>query len=249
MPDRKPHLEAADEVAPGNASDTRECGPPVRRANQEAIAQAIDVNSPPARNLRIAVLISGAGSNLQNLIDRIASRRLRRIEIGVVISSRSNVRGVERAQAARLPVEIIRVKDHADAASFSCAVTDALERHHIDLAVMAGWLCHWQMPPHWLGRTINLHPSLLPDYGGKGFYGRRVHEAVLAAGETRSGATIHWVDNEYDHGEILLQGHCRVQPDDTPEALAQRVGLLEFRLLPAAIEMIRDQWRHEGKLK
>lgn len=214
------------------------------------IAQANETNTSrlPARNFRIAVLISGAGSNLQNLIDRIADRRLRKIEIGVVISSRSNVRGVERAKEAGLPVEIIRVKDHADTTAFSAAVTSALERHRIDLAVMAGWLCYWQMPAQWLGRTINLHPSLLPDFGGKGFYGRRVHEAVLAAKCERSGATIHWVDNEYDHGEILMQGHCRVHADDTPETLAQRVGLLEFKLLPAAIEMIRDQWRREGKL-
>lgn len=194
------------------------------------------------------MLISGAGSNLQNLIDRIADRRLRKVDIGVVISSRSNVRGVERAKEAGLPVETIRVKDHADVGAFSAAVTSALERHHIDLAVMAGWLCYWQMPAHWLGRTINLHPSLLPDHGGKGFYGRRVHESVLAAKCERTGATIHWVDNEYDHGEILMQGHCRVHAGDTPETLAQRVGLLEFKLLPAAIEMIRDQWRREGKL-
>ena len=194
------------------------------------------------------MVISGAGSNLQNLIDRIADRRLRKVEIGLVISSRSAVRGVERAKAAGLPVEIIRVKDFADATSFSNAVTAALERHRIDLAVMAGWLCHWQVPPQWLGRAINLHPSLLPDFGGQGFYGRRVHESVLAAKSERTGATLHWVDNEYDHGEILMQGHCRVHADDTPETLAQRVGLLEFKLLPAAIEMIRDQWRREGKL-
>ncbi len=194
------------------------------------------------------MLISGAGSNLQNLIDRIADRRLRKVEIGLVISSRSTVRGVERAKEAGLPVEIIRVKDFADSASFSNAVTAALERHRIDLVVMAGWLCHWLVPRQWLGRAINLHPSLLPDYGGQGFYGRRVHEAVLAAKCERTGATIHWVDNEYDHGEILMQGHCRVHADDTPETLAQRVGLLEFKLVPAAIEMIRDQWRREGKL-
>ena len=194
------------------------------------------------------MLISGAGSNLQNLIDRIADRRLRKVEICVVISSRSAVRGVERAKEAGLPVEIIRVRDFTDAAAFSVAVTAALDRHRIDLAVMAGWLCHWQIPAHWLGRTINLHPSLLPDHGGQGFYGRRVHESVLAAKAERTGATIHWVDNEYDHGDILLQGHCRVHLDDTPESLAQRVGLLEFKLLPAAIEMIRDQWRREGKV-
>ena len=194
------------------------------------------------------MLISGAGSNLQNLIDRITDRRLRKVEIGVVVSSRSNVRGVERAKEARLPVEIIRVKDHADASVFSHAVTEALERHRIDLVVMAGWLCHWQVPPQWLGRAINLHPSLLPDFGGQGFFGRRVHESVLDAKCERTGATVHWVDNEYDHGEILLQGHCRVHADDTPETLSQRVGQLEFKLLPAAVEMIRDQWRREGKL-
>ena len=198
---------------------------------------------PPRPPLALGVLLSGAGSNLQNLIDRIADRRLRHVRIAAVVSSRSNVRGVDRAREAGLPVEIVRVKDYADAEAFSAAVVAALEKHGVDLAVMAGWLCFWKIPPRWLGRVINLHPSILPAHGGQGYYGRRVHEAVLAAREPVSGATVHWVDNQYDHGEILLQGRCRVAPDDTPDTLASRVGLLEKHLLPAAIDLIRDQWR------
>jgi formyltetrahydrofolate-dependent phosphoribosylglycinamide formyltransferase len=190
--------------------------------------------------LRIAVLISGGGTTLQNLIDRIADGRLPGVAIVTVISSRSTVAGVERARRAALPLEIIRVKDHPDVDEFSGAVVQVLDRHNVHLTVQAGWLCYWKLPERWLGKVINIHPALLPEYGGKGFYGRRVHEAVLAAGEKRTGATVHWVDNEYDHGGIIVQQTCPVSPDDTPESLAARVQAVERELLPAAICQIRD---------
>lgn len=188
---------------------------------------------------RIAVLISGAGTSLQNLIDRIADGRLPGIEIAAVISSRSTAGGVQRARAAGLPVEIIRVKDFQEAAKFSDQVALTLDVYEVDLAVQAGWLCYWRLPDRWLGRVINIHPALLPKYGGKGFYGRRVHEAVLAAAETVSGATVHWVDNQYDHGALIAQEECPVLPGDTPESLAERVQALERELLPKAIMRLR----------
>lgn len=195
--------------------------------------------SDGARRFRIAVLISGAGSSLQNLIERIADGRLPGVEIALVISSRSSVEGVERARRAGLPVEVVRVKDHPDVSAFSKVISSALDSHAVDLAVQAGWLCYWEVPPTWLGRVINIHPALLPGHGGKGFYGRRVHEAVLAAGDRETGATVHWVDNVYDHGAIIEQRRCAVESGDKPESLAERVQALERELLPAVIDRLR----------
>lgn len=192
-------------------------------------------------DFRIAVLISGSGSTLQNLIDRIADQRLPGVEIAVVVSSRPDVAGVDRARRAGLPLEFVRRADFVDVETFSSRVATVLDAHRVDLAAQAGWLCYWRLPPRWLGRVINIHPSLLPHFGGKGFYGIHVHEAVLAAGHSRSGATVHWVDNEYDHGEIIAQRECPVLPDDTPQTLAARVGDVERQLLPDVIAQIRDQ--------
>jgi formyltetrahydrofolate-dependent phosphoribosylglycinamide formyltransferase len=202
---------------------------------------------PSDRPLRIAVLISGTGTSLQNLIDRIAMGRLPGIKIVVVISSRSTAAGVERARGAGLAVEIIRVKDSPEVSSFSGRIARALEDYQVDLAVQAGWLCYWRLPPRWLGKVINVHPALLPKFGGKGFYGRHVHQAVLAAREKVTGATVHWVDNQYDHGETIMQRQCPVESDDTAESLAARVQALERELLPAAILHIRQAWA-EGSL-
>ncbi|HKQ47410.1 MAG TPA: phosphoribosylglycinamide formyltransferase [Phycisphaerae bacterium] len=196
--------------------------------------------------LRIAVLISGTGTGLQNLINRIADGRLRGVEIAIVISSRSTVEGVARAEAAGLPVEIIRSKDFPEIERFSDQIALTLDIYDVNLVVQAGWLCYWRLPSRWLGKVINIHPALLPKFGGKGFYGRHVHEAVLAAGETESGATVHWVDNEYDHGQIILQRKCPVVPGDTPDTLAVRVQAVERELLPEAIGRIRDGLRMKG---
>ena len=196
--------------------------------------------------LRIAVLISGTGTGLQNLIDRIADGRLRGVEIAIVISSRSTVEGVARAEASGLPVEVIRVRDFPEVECFSNQISLTLDIYDVNLVVQAGWLCYWRLPPRWLGKVINIHPALLPKYGGKGFFGHHVHEAVLAAGETESGATVHWVDNEYDHGQIILQRKCPILTGDTPERLADRVQAIERELLPEAIGRIRDGLRRKG---
>ncbi len=195
--------------------------------------------------LRLGVLVSGEGTSLQGLIDRIADGRLRDCRIVVVISSRSEAGGARRAQAAGIPVEIVRVRDYDDVAAFSAAVVAALERHAVELGVQAGWLCYWRLPERWLGRVINLHPALLPEFGGKGMYGRHVHAAVLAAGRRTSGATVHIVDNEYDHGPTVVQRTCEVRNDDTPDTLAVRVQALERELLPEAIQLMRARVRGE----
>ncbi len=194
---------------------------------------------PPTRPLSIGVLISGGGSTLENLIRRIADGRLRNAAIGVVISSRATVRGVEIAHAAGLPVRVIRRRDF-DEASFSATITSALDAAGVGLVVLAGFLCFWRIPPHYAGRVLNIHPALLPRFGGRGFFGRHVHEAVLAAGAAESGCTVHIADNEYDHGPIVAQARVAVVPGDTPQTLAERVGVAERELYPHVIQEVAD---------
>jgi phosphoribosylglycinamide formyltransferase-1 len=194
-----------------------------------------------ARPLRLAVLISGGGTTLENLIARIGDGRLRGVQIGLVISSRSSVGGVDIARAAGLPLAVIRRKDQPDDDAFSAAIAAALDRAGIDLVVLGGFLCFWRLPPQYEGRVLNIHPALLPRFGGKGFYGHRVHEAVLAAGVAESGCTVHLVDNQYDHGPIVAQSRVPVRPDDTPDTLAERVGIAERELYPRVIQQVADQ--------
>jgi len=196
--------------------------------------------------VRLGVLISGGGRTLQNFIEQIDRGELP-ARIAVVISSLSKVKGVERARAAGLPVEIIRVKDHPDVDEFSRRIVETLERYGVELACLAGWTCYWRIPPHWLGRVMNIHPALLPKFGGKGFYGHHVHEAVLAAGETESGCTVHFANNEYDAGPIILQRKVPVLPGDTPETLADRVFEQERIAYPDAIRLYAaGRLRFEG---
>lgn len=190
--------------------------------------------------LTAAVLISGSGTTLENLIERIRDGRLRGVAIKVVISSRCAVRGVEIARAAGLPVEIIRPRDYPGVVHFSEAISGALERAGIELVLMAGFRCLWQIPPRYEGRVLNIHPALLPAFGGRGMYGRHVHEAVLASGSRESGCTVHLADNEYDHGPIVAQQRVPVLPDDTPETLAERVAGAERELYPRIVQHVAD---------
>jgi phosphoribosylglycinamide formyltransferase-1 len=198
---------------------------------------------PQTEPLELGVMISGGGRSLANLVDLIAADKLN-ARIAVVISSLAKVQGVERARAAGLPVEIIRKQDHPDIADFSRRIVGVLEAYDVELAVQAGWTCLWQMPDRWYGRVMNIHPALLPKYGGKGYFGHHVHEAVLAAGDKESGCTVHFANNEYDAGPIILQRAIRVRPDDTPDTLAARVFEQECIAYPAAIRLFA-----EGRLK
>ena len=190
--------------------------------------------------VRLAVLLSGSGTTLQNFIDRIADGSLD-ASIEVVVSSRPNVLGVERARDAGLPVEVIERRKYETPEAFSEAITAALERYDVDLVVLAGLLQKYLFPERYKGRVLNIHPGLLPKYGGLGMYGHHVHEAVLAAGETESGCTVHIADEEYDHGPIVLQKRVPVLPDDTPETLAARVFEAECEAYPEAIEMMAQK--------
>jgi len=189
-----------------------------------------------SRKGRLAVLLSGGGRTLQNLIDCIGRGEID-AEIAVVISSLPQVKGVERARAAGLPVVVIRKKDHPDVDEFSRLIAETLDEYKPDLVCQAGWACYWRIPDRWLGKVMNIHPALLPKFGGKGFYGHHVHEAVLAAGEKASGCTVHFADNRYDAGPIILQRTVPVLGGDTPDTLAERVFEQECIAYPAAIRL------------
>lgn len=178
-------------------------------------------------NARLAVMLSGSGRTLLNLLESIRAGRLL-ASIDLVIASRECL-GAQRARAAGVEVQVLPgVIDPA-------RLGDLLARHRIDLVVLAGYLKLIRIPPGFEGRIVNIHPSLLPDFGGPGMYGDRVHEAVLRAGATTSGCTVHLIDDEYDRGRILLQKSCPVLPGDTAHALADRVFALECQAYPEAL--------------
>ncbi len=179
--------------------------------------------------MRVAVLASGGGSNLQALLDCCQGDAPARVVL--VISNKPTARALERARTAG--VDTVVLDDPADGA----ALVGLLETHRIDLVVLAGYLklVPREVVDAFQGRMLNIHPALLPSFGGQGMYGHHVHEAVLAAGATLSGATVHLVDAEYDRGPIVAQWPVPVAPDDTPETLAQRVLAVEHQLLPAVV--------------
>jgi formyltetrahydrofolate-dependent phosphoribosylglycinamide formyltransferase len=186
--------------------------------------------------VRLAVLLSGAGTTLQNLIDRIADGRLV-AKIVVVIASRADAGGLERARRAGIPAVVVARKEFPDTDRFNDALHDELAKHDLDLIIMAGFLSQVQLRGRYNGRVLNVHPALIPAFCGKGFYGERVHRAVLEAGVKVSGCTVHFADDEYDHGPIVLQGAVPVLDDDTPETLAARVHQLENELYPEAVRL------------
>jgi len=190
------------------------------------------------KKLRIGVLISGGGSTLANLHSRIADGRLPDVEIVQVVSSRPDTRGVALSREAGLPTCVLRPRDFSVAEDFSAALNAAMDAAAVELVVMGGFLCFWRIPLHYLGRVVNIHPSLLPAFGGRGMFGHHVHEAVLAAGVAESGCTVHLADNEYDHGPIVAQRRVPVLPSDTPDSLAARVGECERELYPDVIARI-----------
>ena len=188
-------------------------------------------------SVRLAVFASGGGSNLQALLDRFAGSS--DVRVALVVSDRAGAGALARAAAVGIDGVHIAVAGRAE----SDVATDtlaALTRHGIDLVALAGYL---RLVPaaviaKFRGRMLNIHPALLPAFGGAGMYGRRVHEAVLAAGCRVSGATVHYVDERYDEGRIIAQWPVPVLPDDAPETLAARVLRVEHRLYPAVVDAI-----------
>ena len=190
-----------------------------------------------AKPFPIAVFLSGGGRTLENLIRHRDCHDLP-VDIRLVISSSETVRGVQIGRDAGIPTQVIRKTDYADANAYSEAMFAPVREHNATHVVMAGFLKHVLIPADFERRVINIHPSLLPAFGGAGMYGHRVHAAAIKRGVTISGCTVHFVDNEYDHGPIILQQSCAVMPDDTPDTLAARVFEQECQALPAAIRKI-----------
>jgi formyltetrahydrofolate-dependent phosphoribosylglycinamide formyltransferase len=186
--------------------------------------------------IRLAVLISAGGTTLQNLIDKIRARELA-AHIVQVVSSNPDVAGVERAWRAGLPVGIVTRKDAGSREEFSQRIFDFCRRAEADLVCMAGFLHLVTIPSDFTNRVLNIHPSLIPAFCGKGYYGHHVHEAVLAKGVKITGCTVHFADNEYDHGPIVVQRAVPVCEEDTPETLAQRVYEQECEAYPEAIRL------------
>jgi phosphoribosylglycinamide formyltransferase-1 len=189
--------------------------------------------------VRLGVLISGGGTTLMNILEYINQGRLN-AEVAVVISSRSTVAGVERAKNAGLDVKIIRKKDHVDIDEFSRHIEEELDIAKVDLVIQGGWLCLWKIPPRYEYRVMNIHPALLPSFGGQGMWGHHVHEAVLKAGCKISGCTVHFCTNEYDKGPIIVQRACEVKNGDTPDTLSARVFEQECIAYPQAIKLFAE---------
>jgi phosphoribosylglycinamide formyltransferase 1 len=193
---------------------------------------------------KLSVLISAGGTTLQNLIDHIVDGRLC-AEIAGVVSSRADVFGVERARRANLPVTVVERKPSAD---FSDRVFAAVRAANPDLVILAGWLHLLHIPPDFRHRVLNIHPSLLPAFGGQGMYGHHVHQAVLDYGAKLTGCTVHFADDTYDTGPIVVQKPVPVRDDDTAESLAARVYEAECEAYPEAIRLIAaGNWRVEGR--
>ncbi len=193
--------------------------------------------------IRLAVLLSGSGTTLQNIIDHIEQGTLA-AEVSCVISSRTDAYGLERAKHHDIPAVAIPFKDYGESHAFNDAIWEEVSKYGADLIVLAGFMSLLHIPEEFHGRIINVHPALIPAFCGKGMYGHHVHEAVLAYGAKVSGATVHFVDDVYDNGPIILQGTVPVLPDDTPDTLAERVQTKERELYPQAIQLFA-----EGRLR
>ncbi len=189
--------------------------------------------------MNIGFLASHGGSNMQAIIDACKAGRLSAVPV-VVISNNGESRALERARNEGIPNYYLSGKTHPDPDSLDQAILDALILHKVDVVALAGYMK--KLGPktlaHFRGRILNIHPALLPKHGGKGMYGIRVHESVIAAGETESGVTVHLVTEEYDRGPILAQVRVPVMPGDTPETLAERVLVQEHILYPATLQRI-----------
>ena len=189
--------------------------------------------------MRIAVLLSGNGTSLENLLEHIDSGKVP-AEVAAVISSKEKAFGLERARRRGIPAEAVARKQHPGSKEFNDALHAVLDRYQVDLVAMLGFLSLFELRGKYEGRTINVHPALIPAFCGHGFYGQRVHEAVLASGVKVSGATVHFSDEEYDHGPIILQEAVPVLEGDSAEILATRVMAAERRLVPEAIRLIAE---------
>ncbi len=194
---------------------------------------------PNTRHLPIAVLISGGGTTLRNLIERIRAGTLP-IDIRLVISSAPGSRGLEYAAQAGIPGEVVQRRDFPDQDAFSRGIFDRCRAAGVELVVMGGFLKRLTIPDDYANRVTNIHPALIPAFCGEGMYGHRVHETALEYGVKLSGCTVHFADNEYDHGPVILQKAVPVLDDDTPDTLAARVFQAECEAYPEALRLLAE---------
>ncbi len=193
--------------------------------------------APAARSStrpRLGVLFSGGGRTLENLARSCRDGSLA-ADVVVAVSSHRGAGGVERAAEYGIPCEVVDYREHAS--DFASRIEKVIREHSVDLVLLAGFIRHFPVAPERAGRVLNIHPSLLPKFGGRGYYGERVHAAVLAAGETVSGCTVHVVTDEYDQGPIVVQRVVPVEESDTPASLAERVFREECIAYPEAVRL------------
>ena len=195
--------------------------------------------------VKIGVLISGSGTNLQSLIDNIETGNIK-CKITVVISNRKDAYGLNRARQKNIDALYIRQKDYESFENFNDAIIDELKKHNVELVVLAGYLkiLTSKFIKEYRNRIINIHPSLIPAFCGKGYYGIKVHEEVIKYGVKLSGATVHFVDEEADTGPIIIQEAVEVGYEDTAETLQQKVLKIEHKILPLAVK-----YYCEGKIQ
>jgi phosphoribosylglycinamide formyltransferase 1 len=197
------------------------------------------LREPLSRPIRLGVLLSGGGSNLANFLKRQATGDLN-AEFPLVIASRSDCRGLQIAENAGIPAETVLRRSFKSTEDYSESIFSLLREADVDLVILAGFLCLLRIPPDFTNRVMNVHPSLIPSFCGKGLYGPRVHEAVLARGAKVSGCTVHFCDNVYDHGPIIVQHTVPVIEGDTAHTLAGRVFQAECQAYPEAIRLFAE---------
>ncbi len=200
---------------------------------------AVQSGSANSKKVRLGILLSGGGRTMVNIHNQIEAGKLN-AQIVLVICSRSKIKGVERARKIGIEPIIIRKKDLPDIDEFSKRIESELVKAKVELVIQAGWLCLWKIPLQYNRRVMNIHPALLPSFGGQGMWGHHVHEAVLEAGCKVSGCTVHFCTNEYDKGQILVQKVCNLEDDDDADSLAARVFEQECIAYSEAIRMFSE---------
>lgn len=194
---------------------------------------------PLSKTLNLAILISGGGTTLQNIIDKTDDGSLN-ARIRVVICNSPNAYGIKRAEQNSIPTAIVQRKNYNQPGTFSNAIIKEIEKHPVDLIILAGFLHLFKIPDTYAGKVMNIHPGLIPSFCGKGFYGHHVHEAAIESGVKISGCTVHFVDNEYDRGPIIIQRTVHVNADDSPNTLAKKVFREECIAYPDAIRLFAE---------
>jgi phosphoribosylglycinamide formyltransferase-1 len=221
----------------------------VARNQQQATRNKRQATSNQTMNLRLAIFASGRGSNFQAILDAMTMQRLR-AQVALCVSNRAEAGALQIARAAQIPAAMIEEKQFAEVADYARALLEQLAKHDVNFIALAGFMrkIPVEVVRQFRHRIVNIHPALLPSFGGKGMYGHRVHEAVLAYGCKVSGATVHFVDEEYDSGGPILQRCVPVLDDDSPEMLASRVLEIEHQIYPEALQLFAEERVHvEGR--